>query len=49
MHTTHSPAPIKGESDKQAVMESAVKAQITKNNPNANAPDEQMLGLLATS
>ena len=41
-------APIKGESDKQAVMES-VKAQIAKNNPNANAPDEQMLGLLATS
>ena len=41
-------APIDSDAGKQAVVDS-VRAQLQKNNPNAAAPDEHMLGMLAQS
>jgi len=41
-------APIQGEEGKQAVVDS-VRAQLSQKNPEAKAPDETMLGLLAQS
>ena len=41
-------APIEGEAGKQAVMTS-VREQLQRNNPDAGAPDESMLGMLAQS
>jgi len=41
-------APLEGEAGKQAAVDS-LKAQLSKNNPDAKAPDEHMLGMLAQS